>query len=102
MGRESAARLACDTTVVRRLATAISHEAGATFCSGVGPVAASEHPSAVAKHDKPARIPFDASLVDRTGNLDVGVSIDDLLDAFPSLLKSSIEYRAMSQAANPR
>jgi len=47
------------------------------------PVTAGEHPSAVAKHDKPARIPFDASLVDRSGDLDVGVPIDDLLDAFP-------------------
>jgi hypothetical protein len=44
-------------------------------------IATGQHPSAVAKHDQPARILFDAGPVDRSGGLEVGVPIEDLLDA---------------------
>jgi hypothetical protein len=48
----------------------------------IRPVTSGEHPSAVAKHDEPARIPFDNSFVDRPGDPDVGVPSEDLLDWF--------------------
>ena len=53
----------------------------------VRPIAAGEHPSAVAKHDKPTRVPVDADLVDRPGTPDVGVATENLLDAFLALLE---------------
>jgi hypothetical protein len=45
------------------------------------PIASSQHPSAVAKHDQSTRILLDTGSVDRSGGLEVGVPIKNLLDA---------------------
>jgi hypothetical protein len=75
----------CGTSVT------ITAHAGATPTTRsprrVRPIAAGEYPSAVAKHDKPARIAVDTRLVDRPSDLDIGVPIEDLLDALPALPK---------------
>jgi hypothetical protein len=61
-------------------------------------IASGQHPSVVTKHDQPTRILPDAGSVDRSGDLEVGVTIENLLDtrAFTASLKSSIEYLEMS------
>ena len=52
----------------------------------------------VTKHNLPIGILLDAGSVDRFGDFEVGVTIEDLLDTglFTPSLKSSIEYLAMS------
>jgi hypothetical protein len=45
------------------------------------PVASGQHPSAVAKHDQPTGKLLDTGSVDRSGGLEVGVPIENLLDA---------------------
>jgi len=45
------------------------------------PIASGQHPSAVAKQDQPTTILLDTGSVNRSGDLEVGVPIEDLLDA---------------------
>jgi hypothetical protein len=49
----------------------------------IRPIASGQHPSAVAKHDQPTRILLDTGSVDRSGSLEIGVPIENLLDAGP-------------------
>ena len=43
-------------------------------------IASGQHPSLVTKHDEPTRILLDAGSVDRSGDLKVGVAIENLLN----------------------
>jgi hypothetical protein len=65
---------------------------------GLGPIASGQHPSVVTKHDQSPGILLDAGSVDRSGDLEVGVPIEDPSMPAPSPpgLKSSIKYFAMS------
>jgi hypothetical protein len=47
---------------------------------GLGPIASGQHPSVVTKHDQSPEILLDAGSVDWSGDLEVGVPIEDLLD----------------------
>jgi hypothetical protein len=49
--------------------------------SRVQSIAPGQYPSAVAKHDQSTRVLLDTRLEDRSDDLEVGVPIEDLLDA---------------------
>src|SRR6516162_1019853 len=66
-----------------RLQTRVGYLGRRRLAHSLRPIASGQHPSAVAKHDQPTRILLDAGSVDRSGGLEVGVPIKDLLDAGP-------------------
>ena len=55
--------------------------------SPLRPIASGQHPSVVAKHDQLPGILLDTVSVDRSGDLEVGVPIEDLLDALTARLE---------------